>query len=280
MSGAGYWVSIRRNGVRLGAGFVLIGCYVLTAHHCLGDADSEPEDVEVEFEGGEMLTGRVLRRSPQADLALVDVPKSGTGPVIPRADRASAGDAWRNPYRPSLTHALLSGTIEAVPVTYQCEGGEAVEALQLGCAQDLGDYAGYSGSPVEGGQAGEESRLFGVLIEQYPKHYPTNSGSRPASAVLFAATISEVLRRFDCFDVGHLVDLLPSSSGVCAPVVAEGKGKVPASSDVPSRLATTDAIITALDGWQKRGLIDEQYTTALKLRVIEQQLLSDGDGER
>ncbi|SRR6266851_3947054 len=284
MSGARYWVNISRSGTRLGAGFLLTGCYVLTAHHCLGDAVPEAEDVEIEVEGGEVLPGRVLRRSPSADLALIDIPKSGIGPIIPRADRASVGEAWRNPYRPSLSHALLSGTIEAVPIAYRCEGGDSVEAMQLGCAQDLGDYAGYSGSPIEGGRSDGEGRLFGVLIEQYPEHYPDDAIPRPASMVLFAATISEVFRRFDCFDLGHLISLLPSSSGVdaarssepgCRPAVHGS-----ARSDVQSRITVADAKIEALDGWQKRGLLDEHYVTALKLRVIEWHLLKDDAGEQ
>jgi len=281
MDGAGYWVSISRAGTRLGAGFLLLGSYVLTAHHCLGGAVQGAEDVEVEFESGEVLPGRVHRRSPAADLALIDVPKSGKGPVIPRGHQASVGEAWRNPYRPSPSHALLTGMIEAVPVWYQCEGGDSIEAIQLGCLQDLGDYAGYSGSPIESGGSTGERKLFGVLIEQYPEHYPVNSVSRPASAVLFAATLSEVFRRFDCFDLGHLTDLLPSSFAGGDGVHGEGSGDLKASgsarNDAESNIAAANAKIEALDAWQKRGLLDEQHITALKLRVIERHLLS-GDG--
>jgi hypothetical protein len=286
MSDAGYWVNISRSGSRLGAGFLLMGSYVLTAHHCLGRATPGNEDVEVEFESGEVLPGRVHRRSPAADLALIDVPKSGRGPVIPRADRASAGEAWRNPYRPGPSHAFLSGMVDAAPIIYRCEGedGESVEAMQLGCTQDLGDYAGYSGSPIEGSGPDGAGRLLGVLIEQYPEHFPPNSLPRPASVVLFAATLSEVFRRFDCFDVGHLIDLLPSSPGGGAPVPCTGDDKPPAGgsmqNDARSRIADTDAMIEALDAWQKRGLLDEQRITALKMRVIERQLLGDDWGER
>jgi Trypsin-like peptidase domain len=283
MSGAGYWVCISRGGTRLGAGFLLTSSYVLTAHHCLRDAALEAEDVEIEFEGGEVLPGRVLRRSPEADLALIDVPKSGIGPIIPRADRASAGEAWRNPYRPSLSHALLSGTIEAVPMAYQCVGGDSVEALQLGCAQDLGDYAGYSGSPIEGGQTDGEGRLFGVLIEQYPGHYPDDATPRPASMVLFAATLSEVFRRFDCFDLGHLISLLPSSSAADAArpgePASEPVAQRPAPADAQSRIAVADTKLKALHRWQEDGFLDGLDVTALKLRVIERHLIDDDAGD-
>jgi hypothetical protein len=133
---------------------------------------------------------------------------------------------------------------------------------------------------VEGGRADEENRLFGVLIEQYPEHYPNHGGPRPASAVLFAATISEVFRRFDCFDVGHLISLLPSSSGSTDLTMPVEKRRPLLNDDVEARIGTADAMIQALDGWQKRGLIDEQYVTALKLKVVEQQLLGGGAGEQ
>ena len=284
MSDAGYWVDIHRSGKRLGAGFLLTACYVLTADHCLGSAALDAEKVEVEFESGEVLPGRVYRRAPAADLALIDVITSGRGPVIPRADRAGVGDRWRNPYRPSISHAFLSGTVDAAPVWYQCEGGDSVEAMQLGCVQDLGDYAGYSGSPVEGGESDTEGKIFGVLIEQYPVHYPDNSGSRPASRVLFAAMLSEVFRRFDCFDVGHLINLLPSSSAGDTSASC-GVGRRPSTdgsqrNDADSGIAVADAKLKALDAWQKRGLLDEQLITALKWRVVEHHLLDDDAGDQ
>jgi hypothetical protein len=280
MSEARYWVNISRNGTRLGAGFHLTGCYVLTAYHCLGDAVPEGEDVEIEFEGGEVLQGRVFRRSPAADLALIDIPKSGIGPIIPRADRANVGEAWRNPYRPSLSHIELSGTVQAVPISYQCEGGDSIEAMQLGCVQDVRNYTGYSGSPIEGSGPDGGAKLFGVLIEQYPEQYLDDAAMRPASMVLFAATISEVFRRFDCFDLGHLISLLPSSKGGDAAELRETMVEPAVRADVQSHIAVANAMIEALFAWQKRGLLDEQSVTALKVRVIERYLLRDDAGER
>jgi hypothetical protein len=48
------------------------------------------------------------------------------------------------PYRPGTAYSYLSGDVHG-PVTYQCEGGGIIQALQLSCMQHPGDYSGYSG---------------------------------------------------------------------------------------------------------------------------------------
>jgi hypothetical protein len=283
MSEAGYWVNISRGGSQLGAGFLLVGCYVVTTYHCLarGVQEADDADVEVRLAHGEMLRGRVHRLSPAADLALIDVPGlSERGPVSPHPDRASAGQAWRNPYRPSIGHAFLSGMIDALPVSYLCEGGDAVEAMQLRCEQDLGDYSGYSGSPIEGKGPEGDTKLFGILIEQYPEHFPTSSGPRPASKVLFAVMLSEVARRF--FHSDLLLDLLPSSSVDEAARPRRDDSKFLATDwarkDAQSRTAFVDVALRALDEWQKSGLVDALHITALKVQVIERYLLGGSTG--
>lgn len=281
MDEAGYCVNIWRGDRRLGAGFLLFGSYVLTAHHCLRGASPETEGVQVEFADGTLLPGRVHRRCPPADLALIDVPKDGRGPNIPRGGRARAGQAWKNPYRPSPSHASLSGLVHEPHVSYKCQGGDSIEALQLGCQQDLGDYAGYSGSPIEGNAADGQQKLFGVLIEQYESHYPDSSAPRAATTVLFAATLSEVLRRFDCFDTAHLLDLLPSSPD--SGTKPRGANNSPAEAadsarhSAESHLEIADAQIRALAAWVADGLLNEQHGTALTLQVIERHLFN-GNG--
>jgi hypothetical protein len=276
-----YWVHISRGGNWLGAGFLLLGSYVLTAHHCLGKDEPGSEDVKVEFESGEVLPGRIHRRCPEADLALIDVPESGRGPVIPRAGRPNVGEKWRSPYQPSRSDVFLSGMIDAVHSSYECAAGDRVEAMQLGCKQDLEDYAGYSGSPIESDGSNKNKRLFGVLIEQHPKHFPASREPRAASPVLFATTMTEVMRRFDCFYVDHLIDLLPSSSADGTLVPSEKSGKPAAGglavSDVRSDIGAADEKIRALYAWYTGGLLDEQEFTAIKIEVIRLHLLG-GDG--
>ena len=290
--GNDYWIEIFREGVRLGAGFLLTRCYALTALHCLHDIVPGNDEVEISLAVGTTLHGRVHRRSPEADLALIDIPGSANGAVLPDADRADVGEPWRNPYRPSLSHAFLSGDVAAVPVTYQCEGGGAIEAMQLGCSQPLGDYAGYSGSPVERRSPEGDRTLLGILLEQYPDQYPDHERRPRASTVLFAATIAEVFRRFDCFDVNHLLNLLaPSSSEATmespggaptregrAQVAEDSHAQSPAVIPFQSRIAAADALVETFHEWQRRGLMDELSVSDLKVRVA-QSLISDAMGD-
>jgi len=118
-----YWVDIRQGDRRLGAGFILTTCYVLTALHCLDDLDVGNDAVDILIGGTESVSGRVYRRSHEADLALIDIPeRDAIQLAVPNADRAMQGEKWRNPYRPSTRYAEMSGNIDAFPIGYQCEG--------------------------------------------------------------------------------------------------------------------------------------------------------------
>lgn len=275
-----YWVELSQAGVRLGAGFLLTRCHVLTALHCLQRVTPGNDEVDISFASGETLPGRIYRRSPEADLALIDVPKPGSGPMLPLPDHANTGEAWRSPYRPSSSHAFLSGDVAGAPVAYQCEGGDIIEALQLGCSQPLGDYAGYSGSPIERNATGDTRALLGVLLEQYPEQHSSDQADKRASTVLFAATIMEVFRRFDCFDVSHLLKVLTSPSSD-QPEGSKGENRAKQRQDVAveSQIGTASAILEALHEWQKRGLLDEAHVIQLKLRVAKDLIKGGMEGD-
>lgn len=293
MAANDYWVEIFQHGARLGAGFLLTRCYAVTASHCLAGMEPGDDRVDVLFATDETLPGRVYRRSPEADLALIDIPKTDGNTTVPIADQADIGEKWRSPYRPSISHAYLSGKIAAALVEYQCEGGGTIEAMQLGCSQSLGDYSGYSGSPVERNLASAGKAVLGILVEQYPEQYPNPRLPGRASTVLFAATIAEVFRRFECFDVSHLLNILdpprakastePSSAR--APVQEESptlnrpenEKNRSAPRSIRSRIKSVGSKLEALDDWQKRGLLGELDVSALRLQTI-QYLIDDGIG--
>ncbi len=291
-SGREYWVEISQGEKRLGAGFLLTPCYVVTASHCLRNVTTANESLDISLPGGEIIPGRLYRRSVEADLALIDIATpGGHSAYAPMADRAVSGEEWRNPYRPSTGHAYLTGRVSAPELRYRCEGEGTIEAMQLECSQDLGDYSGYSGSPIERGGPANSPAVLGLLIEQYPDQNPAHRTAQRSSAVLFAATVAEILRRFDCFSVGHLLPLLPPVEGVnagetramTAPSPPPSRSRIDGSKELEEysgsstdrRIRSADAKLRALHEWQRLGLIDELQVSPLKLRIIES--LLDGD---
>ena len=269
MASADYWIEIFRQGTRLGAGFLLNQHHALTAFHCVRDAEPG-EHVELSFATGEKIPGRVCEHARGADLALIDLLKPRESTLTtPSADKAGRGDKWSAPYRPSTSDPYLGGDVLEGRITYRCEAGFDIEALQLGCSERIGDYSGYSGGPVERHVTGREPSLLGILVEQFPDRQAPGR----ASDVLFAATIKEALRRFNCLGVGHLVNVLNEEEATpwrCPPASepqlpdTRGPGsRLP----VESRIADANAIIETIREWARSGVLDPAQVSALALRV-------------
>ncbi|MFI0937455.1 serine protease [Streptomyces sp. NPDC021020] len=209
-AGADYWVELSQGQRRLGAGFLLTRRFAVTALHCLrGTADGEAE-LTLTLADGTRVPGRVCRQDKEADLALVEISAGyGVAQPVPVAGVARGGERWRGPYRPAPNDVELTGWVAGGAVPYDCEGGGRIEALQLTADQHLGDYSGYSGGPVESAEEGQAPAVVGILLEQAPDRADPGRSAN----VLFAATIREVMRRFDHFDVGHLVAALRPAVG-------------------------------------------------------------------
>jgi hypothetical protein len=260
-----YWVEISQQGKRLGAGFILNRNYILSASHCLSGIESDDEPLELSFATGEKTPGQVCERAMGADLVLIDIlkPRDSTH-RLPNADRAGRGDPWFAPYRPSTSDPHLSGDVLSGPIAYRCEAGDEIEALQLGCSQTLGDYAGYSGGPVERAVTGSEPVLLGILLEQYPDRQATGR----FSDVLFAATIAEALRSFNSLDVGRLLKVLYSADRTLEPIAGT------ASLPLEPRIAKAGSLLSALHEWGTGGVLDPMTVSMLKLQVAQR--LVDG----
>jgi hypothetical protein len=141
------WVEICQDGAVLGAGLLWGPRLVLTALHCLSRFDPDASPLDITFATGEQTRGRVLDRACDADLALIKLQESPFATVLD-ASPARADEKWRNPYRPTKSHAELAGIVSEPAMDYELGSGDLIEAMQLECAQALGDYKGYSGSPV------------------------------------------------------------------------------------------------------------------------------------
>lgn len=224
-----YWVEISRDGSRLGAGLLLTRCYVLTAYHCLGDV-TEGAVLDISFASEGTVRGKVHRIHRTADLALIDVPNSPVNRTF-KADRARPGLGWRDPYRPNAEDVCLDGMVTAAPVSYQCRAGDEIEAIQLTCNQLLGDYSGYSGSPLMRDYPDGSQGVLGILIEQRSDLAPE---AQRGANVLIGTSVAEAGRKFDCLDVSHLLQILypdtdPGTGAAANPPVIP-TGPAPATS--------------------------------------------------
>jgi hypothetical protein len=264
-----YWIEIFQQGTRLGAGFLLNQHHALTAFHCIRSA-GPGEHLELSFATGEKIPGRVCEHNHGADLALIDLLKPRESTLItPNADTAGRGDKWSAPYRPSTGDPYLSGDVLKGKVTYKCEAGLEIEALQLGCSERLGDYSGYSGGPVERHVTDREPSLLGILVEQFPDRQAPGR----ASDVLFATTIAEALRRFNCLGVGHLVNVLDADEQTPWKCPPAGEPQLPdtvvSGSHVPveSRIAAANSILETIREWARSGVLDPAQVPTLALRV-------------
>ncbi|MFF7387757.1 trypsin-like peptidase domain-containing protein [Streptomyces scabiei] len=271
MIDASYWVELFHSQQRLGGGFLLTRRYVLTALHCLRGLTTPDEHVDVVLTDGSRLAGQICRRDKNADLALIMISAAYEVLLpIPRAGVAHGGDDWHGPYRPAASEVQLRGHVDNGMTEYLCEGGGVIEALQLTAHQFLGDYSGYSGGPVvKGLPEDQEPVIVGILLEQAPDRAAVDR----AANVLFAATIGEALRRFDQFDVEHLLDVVhPASALSQQPLRGEAL-------TIDGAVSSVESWFDRIDEWSQRALLDPSQVAELRFiaakAAMERQLRGD-----
>jgi hypothetical protein len=118
--------------------------------------------------------------------------------VLPAAGQVTTGAPWRVETRPDPKAPLLTGTVTEPHRQLENAAGREATLIQLRVEQEIGDYSGYSGSPViTPAVSRTSSRVLGVLVEQAFWRTSAQLGAKPRVAnVLFAAPIDRVLAEF------------------------------------------------------------------------------------
>lgn len=272
-SGSDYWVDMLQGTRRLGAGFFVLPGLVLTARHCLPYRAADGDVVDVRCGDGKVIPGSVRLPRDGVDLALVELShEPDLSVTLPNADRSERDEPWSNPYRPEPNFPFLSGEVDDPTVAFLGADDIQVEALQLSCRQALGDYSGYSGSPIERADRSDPA-LLGILVEQFPDRQDPER----ASEVLFAVTMLEVLRRFDYFGYGHLAKLLsphPAARPVPAAAAERGPTDTSMSEQVSAAARFSEWVLPLVEG----GYLNRDDVSVLLLQVAKDIVAGGGQG--
>ncbi|MET9383678.1 hypothetical protein ABZY09_22075 [Streptomyces sp. NPDC002928] len=246
----GHWVRIAEAGVHLGAGLQVTQVYVLTALHCLRDVSSEGAVLELTLSDGQALTGRVCDEDSEVDLAVIVIERASRYrlPLPPPMDWPRPSVRWQGMYEPPGRVAKLSGIVSHAPIEYRSAAGGVFTGLQLTAEQDLRDFSGYSGSPVDTDpvEETEERPVVGILMEQVYEHEDPNRGSN----VLIAASVRYAMGLFPSyFGDGRPCDGAPARRTPCP-----GDGD-PAEPTARKAAREAEVVLTALKEWEQSELI-------------------------
>ncbi|MFI6567418.1 trypsin-like peptidase domain-containing protein [Streptomyces sp. NPDC050534] len=244
-----YWVRIRAEGMYKGAGFRMTRQFVLTAMHCLRDLSKEAR-LELELPDGAVMHGRLRRSAPQADLALIAIEESSARDLRPAAtDWPRPNARWRVTYSPPGDNARLTGNVTDEPYDFHKAEGVTYKGFQLTVEQELKNFQGYSGSPVET-EPGHP--VVGILMdEQLSREY-----SPVVTNVLYAASVQEAMSLFPEFRLTRLRDsLLASESSSHEPeTLSIAMGRAPEGS-----LRAADELLRWMRRWEETGSLHESH---------------------
>ena len=190
------------NNKDMGSGFALATSHsgstrvVLTANHVVDKR--EASSIQFTTMSGVRNPVERIVRDEELDVAVLylgqDVPEGLA------AGRATERATWQVETQPRSNDPKLTGTINAIRWRLGTQSGHEIYVLQLQVDQILDDYKGYSGSAVM--LNSPSGGVIGILIEQLLSRFSRAIGQpQPATNVLYAIPIQDVLDRFDLQDV-------------------------------------------------------------------------------
>ncbi|GAA4078695.1 trypsin-like serine protease [Streptomyces shaanxiensis] len=252
MTGDQYWVRISEDGRFLGAGLLLTRVYVLTAMHCLREARVQYGRLDLELADGRAVTGRLCDSVKDRDLALIHIEDARRYdlPVAPPTDWPRPDARWRGTYCPPDEQTQLSGRVSHAPITYRSVEGGEFTGIQLTVEQGLGDYSGYSGSPVD-----TDPGVVGILMEQQYSRADPAQGSE----VLIAASVRHAMDLFPHFSVDSLRNGGHDPTEPCE-----------SAEQAPERNAVRDVevVLRALRQWEEAGYITPEEAQEQRGRTL------------
>ncbi len=165
---------------------------VLTANHVVGN--QEASSLQFVTQIGRKISVERVERDDDLDIAVLHLGEDVTEGLV--VGQAIEGAAWQVETQPLSKDPKLTGTVTSTHRQFvKSQGRPVIYVVQLQVDQSLGEYKGYSGSPVALQSA--SGAVIGVLVEQLPSRFPGPSGQpRPATNVLYAIPIQDVLNRF------------------------------------------------------------------------------------
>ena len=152
--------------------------------------------VEYHPEGAEPIPVTRIEVNSALDVAVLQLPRPA--PAVLPVGPVTTGAEWRVETRPKASDPALTGTVTDPHRRLQNQHGIETTLIQLWVREEVGDYRGYSGSPVTSPSAGGvPGRVLGVLVEQGRWRTSLQLGQpAPVANVLFAAPIDQVLTEF------------------------------------------------------------------------------------
>jgi hypothetical protein len=170
-----------------GAGFALEPRLVVTANHVIRDRNDKP--VVYVPAGGEAVGVERVQLDAAHDAAILRLTNEVA--FLPTS-AAVRGTGWRvESPPPGGNDPQLHGTVTTDRMTIQNSQDQPVEVMQLEVDEQLGDFAGYSGSAVLDARG---CAVVALLVEQKPLRTPVVLGERrAASNVLYAVPIDDVV---------------------------------------------------------------------------------------